>query len=42
MACQAYYLSPEGHINQNLSREGMKNAYDSKRGLLWIDISKTM
>ena len=42
MACQAYYLSPEGHINQNLSREGMKSAYDSKRGLLWIGISKTM
>jgi len=41
MTYQAYYLSPEGRINQNLSREEIKRAYDSKEGLLWIDISET-
>jgi len=41
MACSAYYLSPDGHLHQNLSREEIKSAYDSKEGLLWIDICET-
>ncbi|HEY31916.1 MAG TPA: magnesium/cobalt transporter CorA [Dehalococcoidia bacterium] len=41
MACKAYYLNPEGQLYQDISREEIKNAYESKEGLLWIDISET-
>jgi magnesium transporter len=41
MSCQAYYLSPEGQLHQNLGREEIRNAYQSRQGLLWIDICET-
>ncbi len=41
MSCQAYYLSPEGQLHQNLGKEEIKNAYQSRQGLLWIDICET-
>lgn len=41
MACKAYYLSPDGHLHQDISREEIKSTYESRVGLLWIDISET-
>jgi magnesium transporter len=41
MAYSAYYLSPEGRLHQDLNQEEIRNAYNSKEGLLWIDISET-
>jgi magnesium transporter len=41
MSYRAYYLSPEGHLHQDLGKEDIRNAYQSKQGLLWIDICET-
>jgi magnesium transporter len=41
MAYSAYYLSTEGRLHQDLSQEEIRNAYNSREGLLWIDISET-
>jgi magnesium transporter len=41
MPCQAYYLSPEGELKRDLSKEEIKTAFESKEGLLWVDILET-
>ena len=41
MPIKAYYLTPEGNLQHDLSREQIIGAYESKKGLLWVDISET-
>jgi len=41
MPFQAYYLSPDGKLQQDLSEADIKAAFESKQGLLWMDITKT-
>ena len=41
MPFQAYYLSPEGDLKQGISKEEIKTMYESKQGLLWVDIVET-
>ena len=41
MAFKAYYLSPEGDIRLGLKQQEVRPAFESKQGLLWIDISET-
>lgn len=41
MPCQAYYLSPEGELRRDLNKEEIKTAFESKQGLLWVDILET-
>lgn len=41
MACEAYYLDPEGQLQQNISRDDIQRLFHSKEGLLWIDILET-
>lgn len=37
----AYYLSPEGRLHRNLGEEEIRQAFESKHGLLWVDICDT-
>jgi len=41
MPFKGYYLSTEGVVYKDLSAGEIKNAFESKRGLLWVDISET-
>jgi magnesium transporter len=41
MPYQAFYLSPEGELRRDLHEEEIKAAYESKQGMLWVDITKT-
>lgn len=41
MPLKSYYLSPEGVLQKNLSEGEIKDAFESKRGLLWVDITET-
>ena len=41
MPFQAYYLSPEGKLQRDLTESEIKTAFDSKKGLLWVDIVET-
>jgi len=41
MSYKAYYLSPEGEIRHDLTEGEIKAAYESKQGMLWVDISET-
>lgn len=41
MSIKAYYLTPDGHLHHDLSREQITEAYESKKGLLWVDVSET-
>jgi len=41
MSFQAYYLSPKGDFKEDLNEAGIKAAFESKKGLLWVDIEKT-
>ena len=34
-----YYLSPDGNLEKNLTEERIKTVFESKKGLLWVDIS---
>ncbi|HUV75407.1 MAG TPA: magnesium transporter CorA family protein, partial [Dehalococcoidales bacterium] len=38
MPIKTYYLNPEGSLNCDLSEEEIKVAFESKEGLLWLDI----
>lgn len=39
MTFKAYYLSPDGDLRLNLSEEEIRQAYESRQGLLWVDIA---
>jgi len=36
----AYFLSPEGEFRKDLSEEQIRDAYDSRQGMLWVDVSE--
>ena len=38
MTFKAYYLTSQGELRQNLNEEEIRNAFESKQGLLWVDI----
>lgn len=40
MAFQAYFLSPEGDLRRDHAEREIQAAYESKQGLLWVDISE--
>lgn len=37
----AYYLSPEGTLQRDLGENEIRQAFESKQGLLWVDICDT-
>lgn len=41
MPFKAYYLTPEGDLRRELSKEDVQAAFESKQGLLWVDICET-
>jgi magnesium transporter len=41
MPCRVFYLSPEGQMQTALSEEQVRAAFESKQGLLWVDICET-
>jgi len=41
MPIKAYYLAPDGILQHNLSEDKVATAYESKQGLLWVDIAET-
>jgi len=41
MAIEVYYLAPDGNLQRDLPRDEIIKAYESKRGLLWVDVSET-
>ena len=41
MPFKAYYLSPKGDLKRDLTEEEIKAAFESKQGLLWVDIAET-
>ena len=41
MPYEAHYLTPDGDLKHYYSEEEVRNAFDSKQGLLWVDISET-
>ncbi len=41
MPIKAYYLTPDGSLQRDLSREQIIGAYETKKGLLWVDVSET-
>lgn len=41
MPIKAYYLNPKGTVEQNLTKEQVKTAFESGEGLLWVDIAET-
>lgn len=41
MSFKAYHLSPDGELRKNLNEEEIRVAYESKQGMLWVDISET-
>lgn len=41
MPIKAYYLTSDGNLQSDLSQAQIIEAYESKQGLLWVDISET-
>lgn len=41
MAIKAYYLAPDGNLQYELTKDEIIKAYESKQGLLWVDVSET-
>ena len=41
MSVKVYYLSPEGDLRRDLSEKETKAAFQSREGLLWVDIVET-
>ncbi len=41
MSIKAYFLTPEGNLQTDLTRQQIQEAYSSRQGLLWVDISET-
>ncbi len=37
MPFTAYYLSPEGKLQRDLTEKEIKAAFESKQGLLWVE-----
>lgn len=41
MPYKAYYLSPEGELRRDLEEGEIKAVYESRQGMLWVDIVET-
>jgi len=41
MPFTAYYLGPDGELKRDISKTEVRTAFESKQGLLWVDISET-
>jgi magnesium transporter len=41
MSIKAYFLTPEGTLQSDLTLQQIQEAYSSKQGLLWVDVSET-
>jgi len=41
MPFNAYYLSPAGDLRGGISTEEIRHAFESKEGLLWVDVAGT-
>ncbi|HEY55663.1 MAG TPA: magnesium/cobalt transporter CorA [Dehalococcoidia bacterium] len=41
MPFKAYYLSPKGDLKRDLAEKEIKAAFESRQGLLWVDIAET-
>jgi len=41
VAYKTYYLSPDGQLHRDLSEKEVGEAFQSKQGLLWVDICET-
>ncbi|MDA0988006.1 MAG: magnesium/cobalt transporter CorA [Chloroflexi bacterium] len=41
MSFKAYYLSPDGTLHRDMDRQHIEEAFASKEGLLWVDVSDT-
>ncbi|HEY51435.1 MAG TPA: magnesium/cobalt transporter CorA [Dehalococcoidia bacterium] len=41
MSFMAYYLAPNGQLHKKLSEKEIVQAFQSKKGLLWVDVSET-
>ena len=42
MSFKAYYLTPEGVLRRELTEQQVRAAFESKEGLLWVDVAETM
>lgn len=40
MSIEAYYLSPDGKLQHDLTEEDVIKAYRSEQGILWVDITE--
>ena len=41
MAIKTYYLAPDDNLQLDLSKDEIIKAYESKQGLLWVDVAET-
>ena len=41
MSFKAYYLSPQGTLQKDLTEDEIQAAFQSKQGLLWVDVTET-
>ena len=41
MALKAYYLNSEGELQRDVAEKDVRTAFESKQGLLWVDITET-
>lgn len=41
MTLTAYYLKPDGEVRQDLGEKEVREAFESKTGLLWVDVEDT-
>ena len=41
MPFKAYYLSPEGDFRRDISEAEVRTAFESRKGLLWVDVTET-
>lgn len=39
MSIKVYYLAPDGELQRDLNEKDVVKAYESKQGLLWVDIT---
>ena len=41
MSFKAYHLTVEGDLRRDVSKEEARAAFESRQGLLWVDITDT-
>jgi len=41
MSFKAYYLNPQGTLQRDPSEDEMQTAFESRQGLLWVDVEET-